>query len=112
MIRIIGCVLIAALLFVPQLSQAEEITLDDKACGTRHSLSVGDLLEFRLPGNPTTGYVWAVTAIPEQLRLQEAPVHLSDTQRIGAGGITSYRFTAFHPLRHGRPRCRSGRGPL
>ncbi len=93
MIRMIGCVLLAALLFVPQLSQTEEITLDDKACGTRHSLSVGDLLEIRLPGNPTTGYVWTVAAIPEQLRQQGAPVHLSNSQVVGAGGITSFRFT-------------------
>jgi predicted secreted protein len=93
MIRIIGCVLLAVLLFVPQLSRAEAITLDDKACGTRHILSVGDLLEVRLPGNPTTGYVWTVAAVPEQLRQQGASVHLSDAQRIGAGGITSFRFT-------------------
>jgi predicted secreted protein len=92
MIRVIGFVLLATLMFVPQLSRAEEITLEDKACGSRHSLSVGDLLEVRLPGNPTTGYVWTATAIPEQLRRQGAPVHISDSQRVGAGGITSFRF--------------------
>jgi len=67
--------------------------LDEKACGLRHRLSVRDLLEVRLPGNPTTGYVWTATAIPEQLCQQGEPVHLSDSPAVGAGGITVFRFT-------------------
>ena len=93
MIRVIGCVLLAIVLFAPQMSRAELIMLDERACGARHRLSVGDLLEVGLPGNPTTGYVWTATAIPEQLCQQGEPAHLSDSPAVGAGGITVFRFT-------------------
>jgi len=84
--------MVLALLVLPQLSGATEITLDEKACGSSRSLSVGDLLEVRLPGNPTTGYAWDVITLPPLLQKQKEPAHRSDSQRIGAGGITSFVF--------------------
>ncbi len=94
MIRIISCAIIVVLLSLPHLSGAVEILLDEKACGSRQNLAVGDTLEVRLPGNPTTGYVWQVTAVPLLLRQQGVAVHRSDSQRIGAGGTTSLTFVA------------------
>lgn len=94
MIRIFSFLLIFALLSLPQLSGAADITFDDKACGTAQVLSVGDMLEVRLPGNPTTGYAWQTTTVPSQLRQQGEPVHHSDSRRIGSGGDTSFGFRA------------------
>jgi predicted secreted protein len=94
MIRIFHYLLMGVLLVLPQLSCAASITLDDKACGTAQVLSVGDMLEVRLPGNPTTGYLWQTASAPSLLRQQGEPVHHSDSQRIGAGGVTSFAFSA------------------
>jgi len=89
----IRCFLIAALLILPHLSSAAEITFDGKVCASKQNLIVGDMLEVRLPGNPTTGYTWQAVAAPAQLRQQGEPVHHSDSQLIGAGGITSFKFS-------------------
>lgn len=89
--------LMSSLFFLPQHSSASNIMLDDTACGTRQSLTVGDVLELRLPGNPTTGYTWQATAVPFQLRQQGEPVHRSDSQMLGAGGVTSFLFCATTP---------------
>lgn len=93
MIRSILYIFIAALLALPHLSSAAEITFDDKVCGTSQNLTIGDLLEVRLPGNPTTGYSWQAVTVPAQLRQQGEPVHHSDSQLIGAGGISSFKFS-------------------
>ena len=94
MIRIISCSLIVVLLSLPHLSGAAEILLDEKACGSRLNLAVGDKLEVRLPGNPTTGYVWKATTAPLLLLQQGGAVHRSDSQRSGSGGTTSFTFVA------------------
>ena len=90
--RIMSGVMVLALLALPQLSRAAEIALDERACGSSRSLSLGDWLEVNLPGNPTTGYAWDVITVPSLLQKQQEPAHRSDSQRIGAGGITSFVF--------------------
>ena len=97
MIQYLSCLLIAALFSLPQLSGAADITFDDKVCGTRQSIVVGDMLEIRLPSNPTTGYAWEPTAVPALLLQQGEPVHRRDSQLVGAGGITSLLFNAISP---------------
>ncbi len=72
---ILRYVLAVALLALPHLSSAAEITFDDKACGSKQHLVVGDTLEVRLPGNPTTGYSWQAVTVPAQVRQQGEPVH-------------------------------------
>ena len=89
---IMSGVMVLLLLALPQVSRATEITLDEKTCGSRLSLSIGDMLEVRLPGNPTTGYAWEVITVPSLLQNQKEPAHRSDSQRIGAGGSTSFLF--------------------
>ncbi len=93
MIRIIVCILMATIAYLPRLTGAADILLDEKACGSTQRLDVGDILEVSLPGNPTTGYVWEA-AVPALLRQKGDAVHRSDSQLIGAGGITSFTFTA------------------
>jgi inhibitor of cysteine peptidase len=97
MYKVFSRLLLVTLFFLPQLSCASNITLDDTACGTRQSLTVGDVLELRLPGNPTTGYTWQVTALPSQLQQQGLPVHRRDSQMLGAGGVTSFIFSTTTP---------------
>jgi len=90
--RFIRFIMIAALLALPQFSIAAELKLDDKSCGSRQKLTVGDTLEVSLPGNPTTGYVWQAPAVPALLQQQGEPVHQSNSKLVGAGGVTSFRF--------------------
>ena len=55
---------------------------------------VGEEFSIRLPGNPTTGYEWAVAqADPILLTLVETS-HVPDSSAIGAGGLTTFRFRA------------------
>ena len=90
---IIRYILTATLLALPHLSSAAEITFDDKVCDSKQNLIVGDMLEVRLSGNPTTGYSWQAVAVPAQLRQQGEPVYRSDSQLVGAGGVTSFKFS-------------------
>ena len=90
--RFICFILIAALLALPHLSIASDLKLDEKSCGSRQKLTVGDALEISLPGNPTTGYVWQAPAVPVLLQQQGEPLQQSNSKLVGAGGVTSFRF--------------------
>lgn len=59
-------------------------------------LSVGDVLELVLEGNPTTGYQWQVKALDmDVLDWAEGPTYTpSQPQRIGSGGTYRFRFKA------------------
>jgi inhibitor of cysteine peptidase len=52
-----------------------------------------------LPENPTTGYVWSVAAVPEQLEEvpPDAGTGAGDPQRPGASGRRLVRFAARGP---------------
>lgn len=80
-----------------QLSDTADIILNDTACGTRQVVTVGEVLEVRLPANPTTGYRWQVTTAALLLQQQGGAVYQSETQRSGAGGLTSFIFSATTP---------------
>jgi len=92
MMRIAHFILVATLLVLPCIANAATITVDEQACGSRQSLKVGDELVVRLPGNPTTGYVWEATAVPPQLIQQGKPSHRGDSKLVGAAGVTSFVF--------------------
>lgn len=93
MTRFIQCILVAVLLTLPQLSDATELTLDEKACGTSLRVTVGDALIICLQGNSTTGYTWGARDVPTQVQQLGDPVYRSDSKLVGAGGITSFRFS-------------------
>lgn len=93
MIRIFSFLFITTLVYLPQLSGAAEILLDKKACGSRQNLTVGDKLGIRLPGNPTTGFLWTTVAVPSLLQQQGESVYRTDSQLAGAGGITTFSFS-------------------
>jgi inhibitor of cysteine peptidase len=91
------------------------ISPDGGEDGAAATLRVGDVLAVEVPENPTTGYVWSVAAVPEQLA--ELVLDPLDEQagrddrprpRPGATGRRTLRFAAQQPgtgelrLRHGR----------
>jgi inhibitor of cysteine peptidase len=68
------------------------ITVGPKANGTTLRPQVGDTLAVRLPGNPTTGYRWAVVRTPPALRLLSSAYVPAPPGRLGQGGTYVFRF--------------------
>lgn len=90
--------------FMP-LSSAlgREVSVGIEADRTEMTLKTGDVLEIRLPGNRTTGYLWEMN-LPESgkhsLKLVEqgtVGVEASDgTPKVGAPGLERFLFEAPH----------------
>lgn len=60
-------------------------------------LVTGQVVEVTLPGNPTTGYGWTLEKFEAQdilARPMEADFQSAAPQRVGAGGVFKFRFTA------------------
>lgn len=57
------------------------------------TVPLGGRFTIDLPANPTTGYDWQVAFPPERVRL-EGREHVRDSDRIGAGGKTTFTFRA------------------
>ena len=61
--------------------------------GSDFTIFQGEELTIRLPGNPTTGYVWGVLENDSALLKQKGePVFVADADRTGAGGRTTLLF--------------------
>jgi inhibitor of cysteine peptidase len=61
--------------------------------GGNYTISQGEELVIRLPGNPTTGYLWEVFSYDSNmLRLKAESVFVADADRTGAGGQTIFQF--------------------
>ena len=74
------------------------VAVDENQKDSTLKLSVGDQLEISLPGNPTTGYAWVLSAVKpailEQLGdLEYKPV----TPAFGSGGRFTLRLKAISP---------------
>ncbi|MGI0054717.1 MAG: protease inhibitor I42 family protein [Thermoplasmata archaeon] len=54
---------------------------------------LGDLITIEVESNPTTGYDW-VLDLPLDILHLESKRHTPSSDRIGAGGITSFRLHA------------------
>jgi len=85
--------LAAALLLAPAAAAAT-ITVGPAANGSARELLSGDTLVVRLPGNPTTGYRWAVAARPAALRPLRFSYEAPPKGRLGQGGTYVFRFRA------------------
>ena len=65
---------------------------------------MGDRLEVRLPGNPSTGYEWKVVLPASScVRLMEEPEYIRDSTAFGSGG--EYLFI-FGPIATGETTVR------
>jgi inhibitor of cysteine peptidase len=77
---------------------AAQLDLTEKENGKDLWMDRGDLLVFRLPSNPSTGYSWNVDASKPGLLLQQGEasceIPKSAKGRIGVGGTEVWRFRA------------------
>jgi len=90
-------VLAAGVLLVAALSAcgsktAAPLELTSKDSGSQQTLAVGQQLKITLDANPTTGYLWAVDAVPDQLEQSGDPVYSSRSGAMGAGGTEVWTF--------------------
>ncbi|MCX5881328.1 MAG: protease inhibitor I42 family protein [Deltaproteobacteria bacterium] len=61
--------------------------------GHDFTIDLGEELAIRLPGNPTTGYLWEVAANDTAVLKQKGETaFVADADRIGAGGQSIFRF--------------------
>ena len=66
-----------------------------QACPALLEMDKGQTIEVTLDENPSTGYVWALTAAPKLFKAEEIYQQEQGTQpTAGAGGQKTYRFTA------------------
>ena len=77
---------------------AAQLDLTEQENGKDLWMDRGDLLVFRLPSNPSTGYSWSVAASKPGLLLQQGEaiceIPKSAKGRLGAGGTEVWRFRA------------------
>lgn len=73
-----------------------KVVLAEGDNGRDIDLTIGSTLLVNLPGNPSTGYTWAVAGDPSPLKLQKASFHKGKKQggAVGAPGIAVFYFTA------------------
>ena len=76
-------------------SQTSARQLTEADNGRLIELNVGDTLEITLPGNPTTGFQWEVSAIDSAiLRQVGEPEFEPLSNAVGSGGNVTLRFEA------------------
>lgn len=68
-------------------------------------LHVGQKLEVAIAGNPTTGYTWKTTALPEGMTQLGEPAYVQDPaegpdgrRMVGVGGRFIFTFAGARPL--------------
>ncbi|MCX6959618.1 MAG: protease inhibitor I42 family protein [Verrucomicrobia bacterium] len=86
------------LLALSSWATAAQLDLTEKENGKDLWMDRGDLLVFRLPSNPSTGYSWSVAASKPGLLLQQAEATCEIPKfakgRVGAGGTEVWSFRA------------------
>jgi inhibitor of cysteine peptidase len=103
--RITTCVTIVIMLMLGgifnTLLASVPMRLSESDSGKTVEMFVGDELEVVLPGKPTTGYVWEVSALDSTSLKQGKTDFIADTNAIGAGGMEIFRFKAIAVGRSG-----------
>jgi inhibitor of cysteine peptidase len=74
-----------------------QITITEADNGGAVQVAAGGLVEVELPGNPTTGYIWQVTANDESILLPLSYEFAPDSDAIGAGGVERFSFQVMAP---------------
>src|SRR4026209_30371 len=99
MLRLI-LIAITSLLYACAAETSQEqskstIQLTEADAGRLVELRVGDILEVTLPGNPTTGFQWEVSAINSAiLKPMGEPKFEPSSNAVGSGGNVTLRFEA------------------
>lgn len=74
-----------------------QIMITEGDNGGAVQVAAGGLVEVELPGNPTTGYIWQVTANDESLLLPLSYEFTPDSEAMGAGGVERFGFQVMAP---------------
>jgi inhibitor of cysteine peptidase len=91
-------------------------TVDEGDDGRQIDLSLGEVLEIRLPENPTTGFRWHLAADGSPASVLAGDSFEAGGQRPGQGGRHVWRFRAATPgesaieLHYARPWQRGAAG--
>ena len=80
--------------FVPPPSA---LTIGEDEHGGAVQVAAGGEVVVQLPGNPTTGYIWQVTANDESILLPTGYAFTPDSDADGAGGVESFTFHVMAP---------------
>jgi predicted secreted protein len=74
------------------------VQLSDADAGKPATLTAGDMLSIKLPAQPSTGYLWVLTANDGAvLRLQPESGFIADSDAAGAPGVQDFYFRAMAP---------------
>ena len=80
---------------ITAVTPCSALELFEKDHGRDITMCPGEELSIRLPGNPTTGYLWeVVTSDSAVLNRKGEAAFVADADRVGAGGQSIFRFTA------------------
>lgn len=77
--------------------KTHEYTLKQK-CPTLMDMNVGEVLQFNVPENPSTGYQWQLLQPLKNFKTEETYLQNdSEEGAVGVGGTKTFRFTALKP---------------
>ena len=93
MFSIIAIVLAASVVLTACNGKTIKINGEDN--GSTISMKQGENLVLSIDGNPTTGYIWEIDSVDQNI-LQSAgePDYKSDSMLVGSGGTYKFKFTA------------------
>lgn len=74
-----------------------ELALSEADNGATFQVAAGGKVAITLPGNPTTGYIWQVTANDESILAPLGNAFTPDSDAAGAGGLEQFDFQAVAP---------------
>jgi inhibitor of cysteine peptidase len=66
--------------------------LHGKDSGRTFRLNVREKLDVEVEENPTTGYRWEVTQLPDLLELKGREYVPDEPRRMGSGGLDTFHF--------------------
>jgi inhibitor of cysteine peptidase len=79
-------------LLITAVIPCSALELSETDNGGSFTITLNEELAIRLPGNPTTGYLWEVLTNEPLLKQKEETVFVSDAYRIGSGGQIKFLF--------------------
>jgi inhibitor of cysteine peptidase len=76
-------------------SSGGEAAVDLSHNGSKVEVEAGGVLVVSLESNPTTGYMWEIEEIDDEILRQEGEVeYKAESDLVGAGGVETFRFKA------------------